>query len=124
MSYWEMAISYFATWDIPSALDCWKHLAAEATWSKAVYAYGAAVSLLQIGGEENYKEAEQFFAKVPTLMQRIAGKSIPLEVSSARMFPYSIRIFKANVLHCRNLSPAKRVNSNHKATDSFSPPSN
>jgi Protein of unknown function (DUF3808) len=50
-------------------------------WSKACYTFGTAICLLHLGGEEGKKEAVKLFAKVPSLRQRIAGKSIPLEVS-------------------------------------------
>ena len=50
-------------------------------WSKSTYTYGAAVCLLQIDGEKHAREAAALMTKVPTLRQRIAGKSIPLEVS-------------------------------------------
>jgi hypothetical protein len=53
-------------------------------WSKAVYAYGVAVSLMQLGGEENHAEALKLMIQVPKLRQRIAGKSIPLEKFIAR----------------------------------------
>lgn len=80
ISYWEMALSNFALWNIPSSLDCWRVLEKEAGWSKACYAYGVATCLLEVGGTENQKEAVKFLEKVPNVLQRIAGKSIPLEV--------------------------------------------
>jgi hypothetical protein len=40
-----------------------------------------AICLLHVGGEEGKKEAAVLFEDVPKLRQRIAGKSIPLEVS-------------------------------------------
>lgn len=49
-------------------------------WSKATYTYGVAACLLQIGGEAERKEANKYIRKVEGLRQRIAGKSIPLEV--------------------------------------------
>lgn len=49
-------------------------------WSKATYTYGVAVCLLQLGGDKRHEEAKKLMAKVPNLRQRIAGKSIPLEV--------------------------------------------
>lgn len=48
-------------------------------WSKACYSYGMAVCLIEIGGEDNTKEAAKLMEQVPGLRQKIAGKSIPLE---------------------------------------------
>ncbi|KII83697.1 hypothetical protein PLICRDRAFT_180049 [Plicaturopsis crispa FD-325 SS-3] len=84
ISFWEMAISHMALWDISSSLPCWRNLEAESTWSKAIYSYGVAVCLLELGGEANKEEAKKFMDKVPGLRQRIAGKSIPLEKFVAR----------------------------------------
>ena len=53
-------------------------------WSKAVYAYGVAALLMQLGGEKNQAEALKLMTEVPRLRQRIAGKSIPLEKFVAR----------------------------------------
>ena len=83
ISYWEVALAYLALYNPVESLDCWRNLHAEATWSKACYAYGIAACLLALGGEDNVKEASTFMEKVPKLTQRIAGKSIPLEVSTA-----------------------------------------
>ena len=49
-------------------------------WSKSVYAYYTAVCLLEIGGKEERKEGIKLMKEVPKLRQKIAGKSIPLEV--------------------------------------------
>jgi Protein of unknown function (DUF3808) len=53
-------------------------------WSKAVYAYGVAALLVQLGGEANQAEGLRLMTEVPKLRQRIAGKSIPLEKFVAR----------------------------------------
>ena len=53
-------------------------------WSKAVYAYGVAALLVQLGGEANKAEGLKLMTEVPKLRQRIAGKSIPLEKFVAR----------------------------------------
>ncbi|CAL1697497.1 unnamed protein product [Somion occarium] len=84
ISYWEMAIAYLALWDVPSSLECWRQLEAEATWSKATYTYGVTACLLQMGGEEEREEAKKRIGNVGNLRQRIAGKSIPLEKFVAR----------------------------------------
>ncbi|KAI0632607.1 hypothetical protein C8Q77DRAFT_1118462 [Trametes polyzona] len=98
ISFWEMAVANLALWEIGASLECWRKLAAEATWSKATYAYGVAVCLLQQlnapagdGGEKDNdraqsqtEEAAALLAKLPSLRQRIAGKSIPLEKFVAR----------------------------------------
>ena len=39
-----------------------------------------AVCLLEVDGEKSKEEAKAVLRKVPELRQRIAGKSIPLEV--------------------------------------------
>ncbi|THG95455.1 hypothetical protein EW026_g6202 [Hermanssonia centrifuga] len=84
ISTWEMAVANLALWDIPASLECWRLLHAEATWSKAAYAYGMAVCLLEVGGEKGKEEARDMMRQVPGLRQRIAGKSIPLEKFAAR----------------------------------------
>jgi hypothetical protein len=52
-------------------------------WSKAIYAFGEAICQLHIHGEVEGKKEDiaRRFEEVPLLRQRIAGKSIPLEVS-------------------------------------------
>ncbi|KAK0490235.1 hypothetical protein IW261DRAFT_1430992 [Armillaria novae-zelandiae] len=79
VSFWEMAIANLALWDIEASLACWTDLEREATWSKAIYAYGMAVCLLETGGD-----ARSLMERVPKLRQKIAGKSIPLEKLVAR----------------------------------------
>lgn len=63
------------------AYECFTILLKESNWSKAVYTYGRAVNLAQTGQDD--REAAALFRKVPEAMQRIAGKSIPMEVSGA-----------------------------------------
>ncbi|PBK72107.1 hypothetical protein ARMSODRAFT_743500 [Armillaria solidipes] len=79
ISIWEMAIANLALWDVKASLACWTDLEREATWSKAIYAYGMAVCLLETGGD-----ARPLMERVPKLRQKIAGKSIPLEKLVAR----------------------------------------
>ncbi|KAI9507300.1 hypothetical protein F5148DRAFT_1206084 [Russula earlei] len=84
LSFWEMAISHLALWQVQESLNCWRNLQQESTWSKAVYAYGVAALLVQLGGEENQEEILTLMHDVPKLRQQIAGKSIPLEKFVAR----------------------------------------
>ena len=101
ISHWEIALAHLSLWDLDASLKYWELLEAEATWSKAIYSYGLAVCLLESADalEAQVKEeggttaaskeepsvrrerAMALMAKVPGLRQRIAGKSIPLEVS-------------------------------------------
>ncbi|KAF9491319.1 hypothetical protein BDN71DRAFT_1398587 [Pleurotus eryngii] len=93
ISSWEIAIARLALWDVQEALEYWRSLCKEATWSKSTYTYGTAVCLLQLSLDasqpdekrrEMKKEAITLMEKVPGLRQRIAGKSIPLEKFIAR----------------------------------------
>ncbi|KII86100.1 hypothetical protein PLICRDRAFT_56563 [Plicaturopsis crispa FD-325 SS-3] len=84
ISFWEIAICNFALWDIPASLHYWRKLDAEATWSRACYAYGMSVCLLQLGGAENEAEATQSLRRIPSVIHKIAGKSIPVEKFIAR----------------------------------------
>lgn len=85
-------------YDMPNGIKYWRELLANANWSKCVYTYGEGPShsalpgnncigvalaccLYREGGSQNIAEAKKLFSEVPGLMQRIAGRSIPLEVS-------------------------------------------
>ena len=93
ISLWEIAVAWLALGDVQQSLDCWRRLEKEATWSKAVYTYGTAACLLQIGGEENVEEAKKYLEKVPKVLQRIAGKSIPMEVRPTQLPFFMKRIY-------------------------------
>jgi hypothetical protein len=45
-------MSSLSLWDLPTALENWHPLKEEATWSRAVYAYGWAVTSMEVGWEE------------------------------------------------------------------------
>jgi hypothetical protein len=90
ISWWELAICHLSLWDIKSSLEFWSKLQQEATWSKACYDYGMAVCLLH---EEQYASkdekdngkdrARKLMDEIPRVTNRIAGKSIPVEVSDS-----------------------------------------
>ncbi|KAF9236545.1 hypothetical protein BU15DRAFT_49888 [Melanogaster broomeanus] len=81
ISWWESAIANFALWNVEASKEWWSRLSAEATWSKATYAYGEATCLATLG---DHAGAARLMEKVSGLRQRIAGKSIPLEKFAAR----------------------------------------
>jgi hypothetical protein len=62
---------------------------------------------------ESKEEAAKLMARVPGLRQKIAGKSIPLEVHFL-FFYLSFFPFSYSVSPFRNSSHIKLVNSNHK----------
>lgn len=62
--------------------ECFTILDKESNWSKAVYAYAKAVTLYEDGKDV---QATSIMKNVPDLLQRIAGKSVPLEVSTASL---------------------------------------
>jgi tetratricopeptide (TPR) repeat protein len=80
ISIWEIGLARLALWETKESLECWKVMATESTWSKSIYTYGMAVCLLDSGDEGDRKEAIEAMQKVQGLRQKIAGKSIPLEV--------------------------------------------
>ncbi|KAJ7747850.1 hypothetical protein B0H16DRAFT_1554834 [Mycena metata] len=90
ISFWEMAIAHLALADVDASLECWRTLEKEATWSKSIYSYGMAVCLLEstagdaAAKKARHEEARKLMERVPTLRQKIAGKSIPLEKFVAR----------------------------------------
>ncbi|KAH9019529.1 hypothetical protein EDB84DRAFT_1516889 [Lactarius hengduanensis] len=90
ISFWEMAESNLALWELEESLKCWRSLHEGSTWSKAVYAYGVAALLVQLGGEENQAEGLRLMTEVPKLRQRIAGKSIPLEKFAIARAPRTV----------------------------------
>ncbi|CAE6465135.1 unnamed protein product [Rhizoctonia solani] len=90
---WEMALCHLSLGRWRESAECWKQMKDTAKWSKvgvlnlhSVYAYGRAACLLQAGNlsSEEQKEVDSLMREVPTLRQRIAGKSIPLEKYVAR----------------------------------------
>ncbi len=86
---WDLSLCNMSLTKWKEASDQFTILANENNWSKAVYNYGRAANMYEAGaqgqlGQEAMKEAAAIFKKVPTLTQKIAGKSIPMEKFVAR----------------------------------------
>lgn len=84
---WDLSLCHMAMCQWTQAHDSFAILAEENNWSKAVYNYGRASTLYESAhgqDTEVMKEAARFFAQVPNLTQKIAGKSIPMEKFVAR----------------------------------------
>jgi len=84
ISLWELSICHMSLYDMPNGIKYWRELLGNANWSKCVYTYALACCLYREGGRQNIVEAKKLFSEVPGLMQRIAGRSIPLEKYAAR----------------------------------------
>lgn len=82
--YWDMSLCHLSLNDWQSAYESFSVLAAENNWSKALYNYGRAAALYQTGDADKMDEAREIMERVPSMSQKIAGKSIPLEKFAAR----------------------------------------
>lgn len=80
--YWDLSLAHLALGDWANAYEALHILGTESNWSKAIYTYGQAISLLEQG--KDTARAGEMMGRVPDLTQKIAGKSIPLEVSQSR----------------------------------------
>ncbi|KAK4050437.1 hypothetical protein OIV83_003507 [Microbotryomycetes sp. JL201] len=110
--YWDLGLVSLAMGDYVKGFECFNVLDKESNWSKAIYAYAKATSIYEEG--EDLREAARIMSGVPDLMQRIAGKSIPLEKFVARRARKFVAqnnrltlpgIELAYVLNCLGLSP-------------------
>ncbi|GAA5897205.1 hypothetical protein JCM8208_003754 [Rhodotorula glutinis] len=110
--YWDLGLVSLAQGSWAKGYECFTILDKESNWSKAIYAYAKATTLHEDGIEA--AKANQTMAQVPDLMQRIAGKSIPLEKFVARRARKFVAqgnrltlpgIELAYVLNCLGLSP-------------------
>jgi len=82
--YWDMALCFMSLNQWSDAYACMTVLANENNWSKALYSYARAATLYQTGKQDAQEEAKDIMERVPSMTQRIAGKSIPLEKFAAR----------------------------------------
>ncbi len=84
---WDLALCNMSLTKWKEAHDQFTILANENNWSKAVYNYGRAANLYESAegrDKRAMEEAGEVFHKVPSLTQKIAGKSIPMEKFVAR----------------------------------------
>ncbi|GAA5939896.1 hypothetical protein JCM1841_000520 [Sporobolomyces salmonicolor] len=110
--YWDLGLVSFAMANWAKGYECFNILDKESNWSKAIYAYSKAVCLYEEGTD--LAKANEIIKHVPDLMQRIAGKSIPLEKFVARRARKFVvqgnrltlpGVELAYVLNCLGLSP-------------------
>lgn len=110
--YWDLGLVSLASGNYNKGYECFNILDKESNWSKAIYAYAKAITIYEQGKDK--RKANDIMNTVPDLMQRIAGKSIPLEKFVARRAKKYIQqggrlclpgIELAYVLNCLGLSP-------------------
>lgn len=110
--YWDLGLVSLAQASWMKGYECFNILDKESNWSKAIYAYAKATTQYEEGLEID--KVNSTMAQVPDLMQRIAGKSIPLEKFVARRARKFVAqgnrlalpgIELAYVLNCLGLSP-------------------
>ncbi|GAA5867941.1 hypothetical protein JCM3774_004731 [Rhodotorula dairenensis] len=75
--YWDLGLAALAKGDWAHGYQYFDTLETESNWSKAIYAYAKAVMLYEQGIEA--QKVTDLMHEVPRLLQKIAGKSIPLE---------------------------------------------
>jgi tetratricopeptide (TPR) repeat protein len=80
--YWDMALCHMSLTQWKKANECFDLLFKDSNWSKCVYLYGRAANMYM--DKSRRGEAAKLFHDVPGKMQRIAGKSIPMEKYCAR----------------------------------------
>lgn len=84
---WDMALCHMSLAQFDKANECFSVLLKDSNWSKCVYSYGQAANMYssaQDAKDQRCIDAGKQFAGVPGKMQRIAGKSIPMEKFCAR----------------------------------------
>lgn len=90
MCFWELGIIYIMQEKWQEAYDTYTILQKESSWSKAVYTYLKAISLYMLANElpNDSEKKKKYLEDVNRLMdqvsgekKKIAGKSIPMEVS-------------------------------------------
>ncbi|XP_067928838.1 tetratricopeptide repeat protein 39B-like [Watersipora subatra] len=90
--YWELMWCYAYQCDWLLAMKYAERLAEENKWSKATYTYLKASFLALCDGEESTrKTVDDLYSQVPNLIQRFAGKSLPIEKFALK----KVKLYKA-----------------------------
>lgn len=120
---WDMSLCHMSLTQFDKAAECFQILLKDSNWSKCVYSYGEAANLWSSASSDNdprRKEAAKIFHAVPDKMQRIAGKSIPMEKYCARKAKKFINqkrlllpgIEFSYIYHCLTNAPAYSLSDN------------
>jgi tetratricopeptide (TPR) repeat protein len=81
LCFWDLGISNAALGNYETAADYFDILYKENEWSKSIYLYFRAV-LLYAADSIKYKDIiSDLMKKIPDHLKKVAGKSVPLEVS-------------------------------------------
>lgn len=79
--FWDIGICYAAIAKWADAASYFDILYKENKWSKSIYLYLKACMLYTDDPKKNQKEVSEMMKQVPKYLKKVAGKSIPLEVS-------------------------------------------
>jgi hypothetical protein len=114
---WDMSLCHMSLTQFDKAAHCFDVLLKDSNWSKCVYSYGEAANMYSSGRQD---QAGKQFSSVPDKMQRIAGKSIPMEKFCARKAKKYIKQGRlllpalefSYVYHCFTNAPAYSLSDN------------
>lgn len=119
---WDMSLCHMSLTQYDYALDCFEILYKDSNWSKCVYSYGRAANMWSAAGNDKAlrEEASKIFHEVPGKMQRIAGKSIPMEkycARKAKKFIHQKRLLMpaiefSYIYHCLTNAPQYSLSDN------------
>ncbi|KAL1413482.1 hypothetical protein Q8F55_001256 [Vanrija albida] len=84
MCLWDYGCNYLITTQYDGARQCFEILRSESNWSRAVYTYISAATMMMVADDPRYPEATtenilELMAELPKLGKKLAGKSLPIE---------------------------------------------
>lgn len=82
---WDLGICRLSQGKWKEAEECYTILYEESNWSKVVYRYLQAMCVYAQVGQEGANKVKVMIADMPKHVKKIAGKSLPMEVSGERM---------------------------------------